>query len=141
MNTQARTISERLAERLRDRTPDPCQCGHPRCSINIQRVADIELLAEWDAQSSPAPKPVARDGWVMVPREVDAREKAASDVYTCILRGLNDLMVSHAAENHISDWLQSWAQLMRNAGYEPNAAGKDIDRALMVLAAPPEDIK
>lgn len=104
----------------------------PLLSTGDRVVAWMNYPAPLSASPSP---PQARTG------KVDEREKTARAVYTCILRGLNDLMVSSSAQAHVSGWLQCWAQKMRSAGFEPDGKGRDIDRALMVLAAPPEDIK
>lgn len=65
--------------------------------------------------------------------ELMERDRIATEVFTCILRGMNDLngSMSYGSETFVSGWLQQWATSMYAAGFKPiNPEARDISAAL-----------
>ena len=65
--------------------------------------------------------------------EMIERDRIAQEVFTCILRGVNDLCgpMGYRSEPFVSGWLQQWAKSMNAAGFTPlDPAARDICSAL-----------
>ena len=65
--------------------------------------------------------------------ELIERDRVATEIFTCILRGVNDLdgPMGHRSEQYVAGWLGQWAKSMHAAGFKPlNPESRDITSAL-----------
>jgi hypothetical protein len=65
--------------------------------------------------------------------ELIERDRVATEIFTRILRGVNDLdgPMGHRSEQYVAGWLGQWAKSMHAAGFKPlNPESRDITSAL-----------
>lgn len=101
-------------------------------AVMDDEIASLPLMAAWavaDASEAIRRMTAARAAVA----ELMERDRIATEVFTCILRGVNDLngSMGHRSEPFVSGWLQQWARSMHIAGFKPiNPEARDISSAL-----------
>lgn len=110
-------------------------CGYDDIRRDDQAAPDNNGIVYCDQCGAEA---LSADAWNMrthsaAVAELIERDKAATQLFDCILRGLNDLTGSmgHRSEQFVAGWLENWATSMHAAGFKPtNPGAPDIARSL-----------